>query len=223
MTDPSSVVPTDAAGLVGKARALGAELQPAAAQLLLAYLDALLVLNEQINLTGIRDRELAVVLHLLDSLAAARLSLHPHYVLDLGSGNGFPGLGLAALWPNASVMLCDRTQKKIRAIDSCLLTARWRGIETLAADAAQAPALHRDLRQAFDLVAARALGEPEAVAQLAGPLCRPGGHLVLWLDADAAVPAELNGFQLQQRAQYDLPAPGARHRVLACYRRSGGR
>jgi 16S rRNA (guanine527-N7)-methyltransferase len=213
--------PTDAAALVEKARTLGVTLHPESAARLLAYLDAMLALNEQINLTAIRDREQAVVLHALDSLAFGQLRLSPQHVLDVGSGNGFPGLGVAALHPRASVVLMDRTGKKIRAIGTCLLTARWAGIETVQLDAAQAPSLHAHLRAAFDVVLARAVGTAAAMAELADPLCRPGGHLVLWVDAGGLDEAgeRLGPFRRTAVVAYDLPEPAARRRLLLHYRR----
>lgn len=197
----------------------GATLPPERAELLLHYLDAMLATNEHVNLTAVRDRDAAVVLHVLDGLAFAATGLHPQHVLDLGSGNGFPGVAIAALHPGASVVLMDRTGKKVRAIGGCLVTAHLDGVETLHLDAAQAPALRRDLRHAFDLVVARAVGKPEQVAELAEPLLRPGGNLVLWLDADAAVPERLGSCRLVHRHTYDLPAPAARKRQLGHWRK----
>ena len=205
---------TDPKQLVDRAKAIGAELDEPRATRLLAYLDAMLLLNEQINLTAVRDREQAVVLHVLDSLAFARTGLHPRHALDLGTGNGFPGVAIASLHPGASVVLMDRTGKKVRAIGGCLVTARLDGVETLNLDAEQAPGLRRDLRHAFDLVTARAVGTPERLAELADPLTRPGGHLVLWLDADAAAPERLGPFHRKDLLPYDLPAPAARQRLL---------
>ncbi|MEO6596172.1 MAG: RsmG family class I SAM-dependent methyltransferase, partial [Planctomycetota bacterium] len=143
------------------------------------------------------------------------------HVLDLGSGNGFPGVCIAALHPGASIVLLDKTGKKVRAIGSCLVTAKLDGIETMHLDAAQAPALRRDLRHAFDVVAARAVGRAKQVAELAAPLTRPGGHMVLWLEGEAELPERLGSFRLQQALSYELPAPAARRRVLGLWRRQG--
>jgi hypothetical protein len=44
---------------------------------------------------------------------------------------------------------------------------------------------------------------------------------VLWLDADAAVPAKIEGFRLVERLDYELPEPAARHRVLGHWQRHG--
>ncbi len=211
--------PDATATLVEQARLLGAQLEPERASALLRYLDAMLLVNEQVNLTGVRERSAAIVLHLLDSLAFAATGLHPQHVLDIGSGNGFPGVGIAALHPGASVVLMDRTGKKMRAIGSCLVTAHLDGVETVHLDAAQAPSLRRDFRHAFDVVVARAVGRSADVEVLAEPLLRPGGSLVLWLDADAEVPERLGNTRLVRRYTYDLPEPAARRRVLGHWRK----
>lgn len=217
MTEPA---PVDGAALVAQAKALGVNLDADAATQLLAYLDAMLLVNQQVNLTAIRDRAQAVVLHVLDTLALGRLPLQAHHALDLGSGNGFPGVAVAALYPQASIVLMDRTQKKVRAMGACLMTAGLDRVETMALDAAQAPALQRELRSAFDLVTARALGTPDEVAELAAPLCQGGGSLLLWLEGGAVPAVKLPSFRLVRSEHYQLPEPAARERVLAWYRRS---
>ena len=212
--------PTDSHLLAERARALGAELTPAAAAQLLAYLDAMLVLNQQLNLTAVRDREQAVVLHALDGLAFAGTDLVPHRALDIGSGNGFPGVAIAVLHPRADVVLMDRTGKKVRAIGACLVQAGLDRVEAMQLDAAQAPGLHKELRHAFDVATARAVGPPEQLALLAAPLVRPGGHLVLWLDHDAPAPERLDGFRRQRIVDYTLPEPAPRQRRLGVWQRT---
>lgn len=86
---------TEGPQLVERAKALGVTIDEPRANRLLAYLDAMLTINEQINLTAVRDREHAVVLHVLDGLAFDLLGLHPRHGLDLGTGNGFPGVAVA--------------------------------------------------------------------------------------------------------------------------------
>ena len=217
--DSNSPVPTDATRLCALAKALGVEIDDASAAQLLAYLDAMLAVNEHINLTAVRDREHAVVLHALDGLAFGLTGLRPSHALDLGTGNGFPGIAVAALHPRSSVMLLDRTSKKIRAIGTCLLTARVQGVETMQLDAAQAPGLHKEMRQAFDCVTSRAVGTPAEIALMAKPLLSQRGALVLWLDAATEAPPQLEGMRREADIAYDLPEPAARRRRLVVYRR----
>ena len=211
---------TDPAALVAKAAAMGVTVGEDAASEVLAYLDAMLQTNEYINLTAVRDREAAVVLHALDSLAFGLSELRPRHVLDVGTGNGFPGVGVAALWPQATATLMDKTGKKVRAIGGCLVAAGLDRIETLQMDASQAPALRKDFRHGFDVGTARAVARPEVVASLTEPLIRPGGHLVAWLEDGAEVPAKLGRFRHERTIAYDLPEPAARSRQLAVWQRT---
>ena len=191
---------------------------------LLAYLDAMLAANEHVNLTAIRDRAQALGLHVADSLALGRAGLAPGACLDLGSGNGFPGVALHFLHPAAEVVLMERTRKKALAIERCLGQAGITGVRVVCVDAAQAPALHPELRAHFDLVTARAVGEPEQVARLARPLLARDGVLALWLEAGAAVAPELaQSLICVQQFGYELPAPAARSRKIALYARPRAR
>ncbi|MAD34862.1 MAG: hypothetical protein CMJ88_14050 [Planctomycetes bacterium] len=210
---------TDPDKLVKQAEPLGIKLAPAAAEEVLAFLDAMLVTNQQINLTAVRDQDAAVVLHALDSLAFQLADLRPLRALDLGTGNGFPGVGVAALFPQAQVTLMDKTGKKIRAIRGCLETAGMERVEAIQMDAKQAPGLERELRQGFDVCTARAVARPEVLAELAEPLVRAGGHLAVWLEEHAAVAEQMRSFRLHRQIRYQLPAPAERARQLVVWER----
>ncbi len=201
-----------------RAEALRAPLSATAADLLVRYVDAMLALNRTVNLTAIRDPDAADVLHALDAAACGALALRPARVLDLGSGNGFPGVAVAALHPGAEVTLLERTQKKARALEALTATVGLANTRVLALDAAQAPTLLPALRTAFDVITARAVAAPAQVAKLAQPLLTRDGQLVLWLDADASV-AELRGWRVREQ-RYRLPEPCARTRRLAVLRPS---
>lgn len=188
--------------------------------LLVTYLDAMLRENEHVNLTAIRDRDAALVLHVADSLAIEALALAPRDCLDLGTGNGFPGVALQVLFPAAKVTLLDRTQKKIAAIGRALAASGLDEVATLRLDAAQAPALAPSLRGRFDLVTARAVAGPNEVAALAAPLLGPHGRLCLWLDADTEAPQTLAPrFRRVALHEYVLQSPNVppRTRRLALY------
>lgn len=213
-SDRETIDPHD---LIGQAEAMGITLTPTAAAEVIAFLDAMLVTNQHINLTAVRDRDVAVVLHALDSLAFQLAELEPRQALDLGTGNGFPGVGVATLCPHAEVTLMDKTGKKIHAIRGCLETAQLARVAAIQVDAKQAPSLDRDLRQGFDVCTARAVARPEVLAELADPLVCAGGHLVAWLEEHATVPERMRSFRLLRQIRYRLPAPAERNRQLAVW------
>jgi 16S rRNA (guanine527-N7)-methyltransferase len=208
----------DAQALARQAATLGCSLTADDAGRLLTYLDAMLEANRHLNLTGIRDREQAVVLHVLDSLAAGLLPISPGRCLDLGSGNGFPGVALSVLWPRARVVLMDRTGKRVRAMQQCLQRAGLERCTALHMDAAMVPGLQPDL--VFDLIAVRAVAPPLTVAPIAAPLIAPGGNLLLWKDSSPPSQELPGEFSLEQSQDYELPPPAARSMQLALYRRA---
>jgi 16S rRNA (guanine527-N7)-methyltransferase len=215
-----------AAELVARAGALGVRVEPPAAAALLRYLDAMLAENHQVNLTAIREPAQALVLHVLDSLAIGALQppLAPRRCADVGTGNGFPGIALRVLWPEAEVAWLERTGKKVAALERALRAAAIDGVQLVHVDADQAPRLRPELRGRYDLLAARAVGEPAEVAATCAPLATRDATLVLWLDDDARPNASLpGGFDRAAWHEYELPEPAARRRRLAVYRRRPAR
>ena len=213
---------TNASELKALAAGIDCELSLEAAEQLLAYLDAMLDENQRINLTAVREREAAVLFHALDSLAigSAALGIETSTCVDLGTGNGFPGVAVACLFPEAEVVLMDRTLKKLKAIERALAAAEFdpQRVRTLQMDAAEAPS-HGHERH-FDLVTARALGEPRPVGLLARPLLRPFGNFLCWMSEEQrASHPNPKAFQQPQYVGYELPAPADRRRVLARFGR----
>ncbi|MFT5290082.1 MAG: 16S rRNA (guanine527-N7)-methyltransferase [Planctomycetota bacterium] len=211
-----------ASDLTELATGIGCEIPQDRAELLLAYLDAMLEENLNVNLTAVRDRETAVIFHALDSLAMGNkaFGLRPHNCLDLGSGNGFPGIAIACLFPNAKVLLMDRTLKKLKAIERAVESAGFQPgqISTTQMNASEAPA--HGYRRSFDLVTVRAVGPAREMGILAKPLLPKGGSLLCWLSSDTEVAAALPG-DLRKKGdlQYSLPSPGERTRRLVSYQR----
>jgi len=86
-------------------------LAPQVAAALAAYLDLLAAWSARVNLTGARSPQQRVELLVADILPAAPL-LEPGRLLDVGSGNGSPGLVLALLRPDLEATLLEpRTRR----------------------------------------------------------------------------------------------------------------
>ena len=92
---------------------------------LLAYLDLISRWNRVYNLTAVRDPAEMLVQHLLDSVAvvqpltralAAQKGDAAQRVLDVGSGAGLPGVVIAILRPELTVVCVDAVAKKARFI-----------------------------------------------------------------------------------------------------------
>jgi 16S rRNA (guanine527-N7)-methyltransferase len=191
---------------------------------LLAYLDAMLAENGRVNLTAVREREAAVLFHALDAAAigCGGFDAAPTRVLDLGTGNGFPGVAVACFYPWAKITLMDRTLKKLKAIERAVEACDFRPgtFSYPQMDAAEAPA--RGYKSKFDLVTTRAVGPPAVIGPLAKPLLERGGRLLCWLSDDMEDPSQLKGgMKRLGGVNYYLPAPADRSRRLVHYGRPG--
>jgi len=78
------------------------------------FFNSILKWNSKINLTGARDLESLNNYHLPDVLAAAEVLRRTGVkdLIDVGSGNGIPGLVLALLIPGLEVTLLEPRQKR---------------------------------------------------------------------------------------------------------------
>ena len=158
-------------------------LEPLALGQLASYADALRELNERVNLTAARSLEQMLDVLLLPSLGVREAwtgAGAPTRILDLGSGNGFPGIAAAVLWPEAEVTLVERRAKKARAIAACLEASGIENGTALACDAREVKNTCSRLIGAMDLVTVRAVGPLDDTTALAVPFLAPGGRVVHW-------------------------------------------
>lgn len=74
--------------------------------------------NAKINVISRKDIEELYTKHVLHSLAIAKIqSFEPgSYILDVGTGGGFPGIPLAILFPESRFYLIDIILKKINVV-----------------------------------------------------------------------------------------------------------
>lgn len=76
--------------------------------------------NEKINVISRKDMDDFVERHILHSLAIAKYQPFKSgwYVVDLGTGGGFPGIPLAILYPEVQFVLVDSIGKKIKVVEA---------------------------------------------------------------------------------------------------------
>ncbi len=148
---------------------------------LLAYLDLVLERNEHINLTAVRDRDEAIVKHVLDSLEVYGLSeyMDAKTVIDVGTGAGFPGALLAIISPEKEFTLLDSTLKRLRVIDEFAETL---GISNLKTVHARAEEINRKpgYKEAYDLCVSRAVAELDTLSKWCLPFVRKGGSFIAY-------------------------------------------
>ena len=76
--------------------------------------------NAKINVISRKDIDELYTKHVLHSLAIAKIQPFEagSYVLDVGTGGGFPGIPLAILFPETRFYLIDVIAKKIKVVQA---------------------------------------------------------------------------------------------------------
>jgi len=143
------------------------------AERLAVYAALVLEANRRVNLTGAKDGA-AFAAHIIDALTLSGDARTP--LIDVGSGNGVPGIPLA-IATGVSVTLLEPIKKRAAfleraaaalGIDACVVPER-------AEDAARDPRY----RERFATATARAVGALTVVAELTVPFVALGGRAVL--------------------------------------------
>jgi len=185
-----------------------------------------LLAEERASVSSVVD-ERAWKVHVADSLTGLEVPelQRAARIADVGAGAGFPGLALAAALPEAQVDLIESVGRKCEFMRRAVEAAGITNAQVLNARSEERAAAEG--REAYDAVAARAVGRLSTLAELASPLLKPNGVLVAWKgkrDPDeerqlsnageklAMVPAEI--LDVGDRA-------GSEHRHLHVIRKSG--
>ena len=143
--------------------------------------------NESIDLTSITEPKEFVRLHLLDSLACVGLPEVNKAIrlIDVGCGAGFPGLPLAALYPEKHFLLIDSLRKRIEFVDYAVKELNLKNVEVRHLRAETA-GRDTELREQFDLCLCRAVGKMSTILEYSMPFVRVGGSGIFY----KTVPAE---------------------------------
>ena len=108
--------------------------------------------NAKINVISRKDIDQLYTKHVLHSLAIAKIQkFEPGtYILDVGTGGGFPGIPLAILFPETRFYLIDIILKKINVVNAVVESLELKNVK-----AAQMRA--ENVKGDFDFIVSRAV------------------------------------------------------------------
>lgn len=145
---------------------------------LTAHFQLVAAWSARARLTAITRPAEAAKLHILDSLLCLRAGIPDRAsVVDVGSGAGFPGIPLAIVRPDLSVVLLEPAARKAAFLEmaAAALHLAVRVEAVRAEDAGRDPRR----RERFDVGVARAVAPLPVLCELILPLVRVGGKAVL--------------------------------------------
>jgi 16S rRNA (guanine527-N7)-methyltransferase len=205
--DPAKVRGALAPLVTQACAAFGVELDPDAADGVLAWLERLLEWNARIDLTAARSLPELVDLMLADALVIARHPDRGARLVDVGTGAGAPGLALALLRTDLRVTLVEPLGKRSSFLRTAIGAARRAdiGVERARGEALEG-------RRAWDVAVSRATLAPPAWLALGTTLAGPGGGVWVLLAKDAA--PEHPRARIELDRAYAWPLTGAERRAV---------
>lgn len=169
------------------------------------------------NLTAVTGEKNIIDFHFRDclSILAFQEFVRAEKIVDIGSGAGFPGLPLAIARPDKSFSLLEAISKKCDFIDEVVEVLGIDNVATVRSRSEEAAL--GEMRDAYDLAVARAVGPLAVVIEYVLPLVKPGGAVLLQRGAreegdetTAAAVADLLGGRLD-RIESVHPYPGSKN------------
>lgn len=146
------------------------------------------------NLTAIREPEAAIAKHVIEPLMgrhrliSADLPLPDGPMIDIGSGNGAPGLPLALCEPGREATLLDARSGSVSFLAEVI--SEIGAAQVIAVKGRAEVAAHSERRERFAFAVTRAAAAPSVSIELMIPFLQIGGIAAAWTGTLAPRDAE---------------------------------
>ena len=132
--------------------------------------------NNKYNLTTITEEQDVYLKHFYDSLTIIKIiDLKDQYLLDIGSGAGFPGLVLKIVFPNLKIDLLDSTTKRCLFLEKVIKELELKDIKVKNARAEE---YAKENREKYDIVTSRAVAPLKHLLEYSIPVLKINGNFV---------------------------------------------
>lgn len=140
------------------------------------YYTILVEENQKYNLTTITEKEQVYLKHFYDSLTIVKsIKLNNQYILDIGTGAGFPGLVLKIIFPNLKIDLLDSTNKKCLFLQKVINELN---LENISVINARAEEYAKENREKYDIVTSRAVAPLKHLLEYSIPTLKLDGYFI---------------------------------------------
>lgn len=140
------------------------------------YYHILVEENNKYNLTAITEESQVYLKHFYDSLSIVKIvDLKDQYLLDIGTGAGFPGLVLKIVFPNLKIDLLDSTNKKCLFLQKVIDKLELKEINVINARAEE---YAKNNREKYDIVTSRAVAPLKHLLEYSIPTLKVNGKFI---------------------------------------------
>lgn len=201
--------------------ALGMNVTKTQKKQIIQYIDLLLEGSKRQRLVGEKSGAALIEKHICDALYPLKLWSFPSgRLLDLGTGAGLPGIPLKICLPEIKLYLIDANRRKINFLRRVAAEMKISDIYFLSGRAekwGQDPGY----REHFNCVVSRAVARAAVLAELALPLVKIGGVLVMYKGKrglreieEAKVSIKVCGGRMERYWRYHLPTGEERTLII---------
>lgn len=140
------------------------------------YYQILIEENKKYNLTAITEKEQVYLKHFYDSLCIIKIiDLKDQYLLDIGTGAGFPGLVLKIVFPELKIDLLDSTNKRCLFLQMVIDKLQLKNINVINARAEE---YAKENREKYDIVTSRAVAPLKHLLEYSIPILKVNGNFI---------------------------------------------
>lgn len=141
------------------------------------YMNLLIEWNKKINLTAITDYNEIILKHFVDSLTINKCIKENNYVVDVGTGAGFPGIPLKIIRDDINIVLVDSLNKRINFLNEVITRLNLKEISTVHSRIEDF-GKNKEYREKFDFVTARAVAHLSVLSEYLLPISKVGGKCI---------------------------------------------
>ena len=184
------------------------------------YMELLLEWNEKINLTAIIDPKEIILKHFVDSLTISKYIDKNAYLVDVGTGAGFPGIPLKIYREDINMVLVDSLNKRITFLNEVINKLGLEKIETVHGRAEEF-GRNKKYREKFDISTSRAVANMSTLSEYLIPCIKENGLCIAMKGSEveeelekAKKAIEILGGKLLKIEKFELPNSDIKRNIV---------
>lgn len=177
------------------------------------FYDYMIEMNQVMNLTSITEEDEVILKHFYDSMSVVKYYdfNQGEYVIDVGTGAGFPGIPLAILLPGIQFTLMDSLNKRITFLKDVVEKCGLKNVECIHSRAEEL-AKDEKYREKYDICVSRAVANLSILLEYCIPFIKKGGKFISYksISSEEELSASKNAqnklcCKLKNNISFELP------------------